>query len=182
MTGNSDGLIFGTKDFTISVWIKFPISSSNIWSGIITKGMTTEALAHTWGLCRRSDYTNRVAFLQATDAGGAFGANIESNTFSDGWHFVTITRNGSTTKMYSDGQYINQDTSAGDNLSATNPLLIGRSDVYTSTTIDDVRIYNAALSSSQIKQNYIAGLNSLLGKGLISEGEYNQRIEELSSK
>ncbi|MDD4358911.1 MAG: LamG domain-containing protein [Candidatus Pacebacteria bacterium] len=48
--------------------------------------------------------------------------------------------------------------------------------------IDDVRIYDAALSSSQIKQNYIAGLNSLLSKGLISEGEYNERIESLSQK
>ncbi|MGI6340770.1 MAG: hypothetical protein ACOX0B_01015 [Minisyncoccales bacterium] len=48
--------------------------------------------------------------------------------------------------------------------------------------MDDVRIYNAALSSSQIKQNYIAGLGSLLSKELISKEEYNARIEALSQK
>jgi len=47
---------------------------------------------------------------------------------------------------------------------------------------DEVRVYNAALSSSQIKQNYIAGLDSLLSKNLISKEEYNQRIKGLSSK
>ncbi|MDD4358562.1 MAG: hypothetical protein PHY30_01965, partial [Candidatus Pacebacteria bacterium] len=48
--------------------------------------------------------------------------------------------------------------------------------------IDDVRIYNAVLSSSQIKQNYIAGLNSLLSNGNISKEECNQRINSLSEK
>ncbi|MDD4376490.1 MAG: prepilin-type N-terminal cleavage/methylation domain-containing protein [Clostridia bacterium] len=46
--------------------------------------------------------------------------------------------------------------------------------------LDDVRIYNAALSSSQIKQNYIAGLNSMLSNGNISNEEYNERINELA--
>ncbi len=45
--------------------------------------------------------------------------------------------------------------------------------------MDDVRIYDAALSSSQIKQNYIAGLNSMLAKGNMSKREYNKRIESL---
>ncbi|MFA7157482.1 MAG: hypothetical protein WC123_07325 [Bacilli bacterium] len=46
--------------------------------------------------------------------------------------------------------------------------------------IDDVRIYNEALSSVQIKQNYIAGLNSMLVNGNMSKEEYNQKIETLS--
>ncbi len=46
--------------------------------------------------------------------------------------------------------------------------------------IDDVRIYNAALSSAQIKQNYIAGLNSMLANGNISKQEYNERINNLA--
>ncbi|MGI6341166.1 MAG: LamG-like jellyroll fold domain-containing protein [Minisyncoccales bacterium] len=46
--------------------------------------------------------------------------------------------------------------------------------------IDDVRIYNAALSSSQIRQNYIAGLNSMLANGNISKKDYNERINALA--
>ena len=47
-------------------------------------------------------------------------------------------------------------------------------------SIDDIRIYNAILSSYQIRQNYIAGLNSLLSKEGISKEDYNQRINELA--
>ena len=46
--------------------------------------------------------------------------------------------------------------------------------------IDDLRVYNAALSSSQIKQNYIAGLNSMLASENISKEEYNGRINNLA--
>ena len=55
----------------------------------------------------------------------------------------------------------------------TNPLTVGKSFM---GKMDDVRVYDAALSSSQIKQNYIAGLESLLAKGLISEDEFKQRL------
>jgi len=48
--------------------------------------------------------------------------------------------------------------------------------------IDDVRIYNTALSTSQIKQEYIAGLNSLLANNNISKEEYDQRLNSLSFK
>lgn len=47
--------------------------------------------------------------------------------------------------------------------------------------MDDVGIYNAALSSSQIKQNYIAGLNLMLANGTMSKSEYNERIGSLGS-
>jgi len=46
--------------------------------------------------------------------------------------------------------------------------------------IDDFRVYDAALSSSQIKQNYIAGLNSMLANGNISKEDYNERINTLA--
>lgn len=55
-------------------------------------------------------------------------------------------------------------------------------DGYFDGLIDDVRMYDATLSSSQIKQNYIVGLNSLLAKGNILREEYNQRIDVLGSK
>jgi len=44
-----------------------------------------------------------------------------------------------------------------------------------------VRVYNSVLSSAQTEQNYIAGLDSLLYKNLISKEEYNQRIGKLAN-
>jgi len=48
--------------------------------------------------------------------------------------------------------------------------------------LDDLRIYNAPLSASQIKQNYIAGLGALLNKGSISKEEYNEKMNVLASE
>jgi len=59
---------------------------------------------------------------------------------------------------------------------------VGRSftSSYFKGSIDDVRIYDAALSTSQIKQQYVAGLDSLLANGSIAKEEYNERINSLA--
>ncbi|MGI6341047.1 MAG: LamG-like jellyroll fold domain-containing protein [Minisyncoccales bacterium] len=46
--------------------------------------------------------------------------------------------------------------------------------------IKEIKIYNEALPDAQIKQNYIAGLNSMLTNGNISKQEYNERINNLA--
>jgi len=66
----------------------------------------------------------------------------------------------------------------GDNIGAYDSTPQGH--VYFNGSLDEFRIYDIALSSSQIKQNYIAGLNSLLGNGNISKEEYNERINALA--
>jgi prepilin-type N-terminal cleavage/methylation domain-containing protein len=43
-----------------------------------------------------------------------------------------------------------------------------------------IKIYNTTLSSSKIKQNYIAGLNSMLANENISKQEYDGRINALA--
>ncbi|MGI6341095.1 MAG: LamG-like jellyroll fold domain-containing protein [Minisyncoccales bacterium] len=43
--------------------------------------------------------------------------------------------------------------------------------------IDNVRIYNSALSLAQVKKEYIAGLESLYLKGIISKDEFEKRLE-----
>lgn len=46
-------------------------------------------------------------------------------------------------------------------------------------TIDEVRIYNAGIPASQIKEQYYTGLNKLLHSRGMSEKEYQNRINEL---
>jgi len=46
--------------------------------------------------------------------------------------------------------------------------------------IDDFHVYDKALSLSQIKQQYVAGLDSLLSNGNISKEEYNERLNSLA--
>ncbi len=42
--------------------------------------------------------------------------------------------------------------------------------------IDNTKVYNEALSTSQIKQNYVLGLTSLLRKNMISKEEFNELL------
>jgi prepilin-type N-terminal cleavage/methylation domain-containing protein len=46
--------------------------------------------------------------------------------------------------------------------------------------MDGLRVYNVALSSSQIQEQYYVGLNKLLATGQLSRGEYQDNILKLS--
>jgi hypothetical protein len=50
-----------------------------------------------------------------------------------------------------------------------------------SGSIDDVRIFNAAMPTSQVQQMYFAGLNELFTKNQITQSDYQQRLAELSN-
>ena len=83
------------------------------------------------------------------------------------------TRN--LTTVYSNYTDYTLGTNCGNlNLSNYNYTFKGR--------LDEMRIYNAALSSSQIKQNYIVGLNSMFANGSMSKEEYSERIKALAIK
>jgi len=47
--------------------------------------------------------------------------------------------------------------------------------------IDNVRIYNAAMPTSQIQEQYYSGLNKLFLSGQIAKEEYSNRLSELKS-
>jgi prepilin-type N-terminal cleavage/methylation domain-containing protein len=47
-------------------------------------------------------------------------------------------------------------------------------------SMDEVRIYSAALTASAIRDQYVAGLDKLLAKGQITNEDYQQRIASLN--
>ena len=187
--GNS-GLNFGLSDFTINAWIK--TSSATPVLTIFTKGSTNAA--YNQGRYNLRILNRYLEFSISNNELGSPGDGIIDVTIplNDGvWHNVLGTRASNIIKIYIDGKYINQKNTIT-TLNVNNDLQANIGAMWSTTDssfqyffddlIDDVRTYNAALSSSQIRQNYIAGLNSLLGKGLISREEYNLKIENLSDK
>lgn len=48
--------------------------------------------------------------------------------------------------------------------------------------IGNIKIYNASLSSSQVKQEYVADLYLLLNKKLISKEEYFEKVNNLAPR
>jgi hypothetical protein len=111
--------------------------------------------------------------------------------FDSNWHYVGFTWNSGTLKLYIDGveavatkgwdgeitSIYNNDVSIniGSYLSSGSPA------GYLTGFMDDVYLYGAAIPTSQIKEQYYAGLNSLLSNGAMSLEEYSSRAEQLSS-
>jgi len=101
------------------------------------------------------------------------------------WQHIVAAYNNSNVKLYHNGLKVGEGNYT--KVDSVDIAIIGRVseasyfvDRCFVGTIDDVRVYNTALSSSQIKQNYIAGLDSLLSNGNISKEDYNNRITELA--
>ena len=65
-------------------------------------------------------------------------------------------------------------------ITANNPLTIGNRSNDTTRAfdglIDEVLIYSTPLNFSEIQSLYYSGLNNLLAKGLMTEGEYQERV------
>lgn len=105
------------------------------------------------------------------------------------WYHIAATWDGSIMKLYTNGVCQNTTKSftggatrtleSAVNLHIGNYFNVGQP--YFKGLIDDVRIYNQAIPTSQIQQNYFVGINRLLKNNGISLNEFNQRIAELKS-
>jgi prepilin-type N-terminal cleavage/methylation domain-containing protein len=115
----------------------------------------------------------------------------------DKWHYLVIVISDINDKtiFYLDGNLEKLDSGSVITPAASGNFFIGSCDMVAGSSwcsnhslaglngyLDDIQIYNAALSSSQIKQNYIVGLNSMLINGNISKEGYNQRLFDLALK
>jgi len=168
-----------TQGGTITAWI-YPKSRGNGSGRIIDKGSASGGLGgYFLGLVA----DNKIAF-RVNSENSYSQSSADSITYNK-WQFITITFNELERKIYIDGMDL---TAIKGSLelppNIVNIVRIGSS-VYSLVNsfdgyIDDVRIYNIALSSSEIKQNYIAGLNSMLANGNISRKDYNERINNLA--
>jgi len=134
-------------DGTISFWIK----SNNI--------STTEMYVSTGD--GAVEGTARV-FTFGTDihldASGGNGNVINSPATVDGtWHHVVMTFTGTTTTSYVDGVALVWDTDVAEDLNITQNLYIGHETPFGtlySGSMDDARIYNRELNSSDVTELY----------------------------
>ncbi len=139
-----------TNDFTISAWIKR--GAINVYSEIINKVDAPDA-----------DYEfyindqNQLQFYAATlSPQGATASGTLNDTAS--WHHVLVVRNGNTTTFYVDGSQRGSATQTGSMSPSNRELYIGsitpQGYGYWTGALDEVRIYNRALSSSEISNIY----------------------------
>ncbi|MFH1724590.1 MAG: LamG-like jellyroll fold domain-containing protein, partial [Elusimicrobiota bacterium] len=160
-TGDKDALQVGTGDFTVSFWMKAaawggytaPVSNSvyfRPWDGV---HFEHEVGTH----CR----PNEMRF----DVGGAISCSNMVPATGE-WHHVVGVRRSGMAYFYINGE-LKDSRSAGRNVSVARELLIGRNpdDAYPRNfagLIDEVAIFNVALSGEDVQRYYQDGLD---GKG-----------------
>jgi len=159
--GNNDGVYFpvsspllspGTGDFTVTAWayLKGPFESSHVYSDIGTAGsvsLSFGTLAR--GSCNYSDGTNN------SNATGAV------NGFTTGrWYHVACVKKGTMAYLYRDGEL--DGSTDNPSLGSVNANGVWQPVIGSYVTganvlpgsIDDVRIYNRALSPDEIRKLY----------------------------
>jgi hypothetical protein len=80
--------------------------------------------------------------------------------FDNTWHHISLDRNGTDFKLYVDGVLEHSDSSSVDiNDAAITQVweIMKRNATYAAGSIDDVRIYNRALSADDIAMLYNGG-------------------------
>jgi len=98
----------------------------------------------------------------------------------NGWNHLVGTWDGSNIYGFVNGVSTDSLPATGVLSTGTTPLNIGRlSDYVVNGLVDEVRIYETALTSAQIEAQYYAGLHKLLSKGLMSEEEYQERLVKI---
>jgi prepilin-type N-terminal cleavage/methylation domain-containing protein len=164
---------------TISSWIK---GNSGSGANIKILSKRNNLTFYFLGLSSKKPY---LGIGNGTNNDGLIWANEIDNT---SWHFLVASFDGTSklTKLYVDSQSISKTILYNIGDLSSRPVVIGGENpagtIYNNFYqgyIDDVRIYNSAISSAEIKQQYYAGLQELLTNKEITQDEYNQKITGL---
>ena len=149
-----------TKGLTIEAWIKTDkFGTSALWM-VISK-QSSYLLWYYQGSLRFYSYGTTDPYTIYTPS---------SNPFIVGkWNHYLGTYDGSENKIYVNGKEICSFTNSGDISINTSPLRLGTytgSSYFFDGLIDEVRIYEEALTSAQIQKLYVEGAEK---HGLLAE-------------
>ena len=144
------GVVSGDDKITVAAWVNLDTKSN--WMRIFDFGSGT----NTYMYLTPMTTTGTLRFTIRNN--GSVEQNIVGPALpTGGWHHVAVTLNGSTGTMYLDGQAVGSNTGMTikpSDLGATTQNWIGRSqwsvDPYLDGRVDDFRIYNTALTASQV--------------------------------
>ena len=148
--------ISGVNNATISVWVKPTGSTSNQYKAIINQW---EASNSAWGIwLNGSGSTYAIHWNQA----GSIGINSSSIVLNDQWSHIAIVKNATNLKMFHNGSEVNSfnvTAATGSNATTLNigaQYTTGTASTFFNGQLDEVALFNTALSASKIQQIYDA--------------------------
>jgi hypothetical protein len=161
-------------EFTVGVWFKTTFTVSNGTESVIVAkgGINSETPGDNlnYGILMAGGGRIKTGF--ETTAGEDFFVT-SSRTFSDGlWHFATATFDGATIRLYVDRELVGSTTVDGvlPDYDGALPLRVGANayvaDRYFVGSVDELRVWNRALSPSEVTDMYLTGVASARGQVL----------------
>jgi formylglycine-generating enzyme required for sulfatase activity len=148
------------KQITVSAWGS--LDKLQRYSRIITKGVNIPDSYGSYQLITGSnlkDHFHDEPLFAIQTTGGYRVPNPANGQPIQKWIHICGTYDGQKTKLFYNGQLVAEVQSGGDLKYEANPLVIGRDLFYKQSydgKIDDVRIYNRALSSAEVVGLYEA--------------------------
>ena len=138
-----------TTGMTLEAWVN-PAASGN-WRTVLLKQQTNDLV---YGLYANDDVNRPSAWLYTTASQPSVtgAAALALNT----WTHLAATYDGSTLRMYVNGTQVGTRAISGSLVAGTGPLKIGGNALWGewfSGLIDDVRVYNRALSAGELQQD-----------------------------
>ena len=166
-TGNGSFNFSSYTNFTLAVWIKTAMSpSSNTWPMIISKetgpsvrtgyNIVINPADSSWG-------SVGTVFIEVFSSSKTSGAVSTTLINDNQWHYIVGIRRGNTIEIYVDGSLENSRSCIEDDISNNMKMVIGKHSTNNSSflpfkgTLNDIRIYNRALSESEIQELYNEG-------------------------
>ncbi|MDD5569396.1 MAG: prepilin-type N-terminal cleavage/methylation domain-containing protein [Candidatus Pacebacteria bacterium] len=183
--GNNASLSMGTKDHTVSLWVKFDNVTAPQIEMLVGCSTTGSTSAGYW-VYRNLGTSTLYVFFNNGVSGNSGALSVAGAIVDSAWYNIVVTmdRDGSA-KGYLNGAQtaglLNISPYQGNvqnavsyrigGYNATNYRLAGK--------MDEIRIFHAITTISQIQQDYFAGLNKLLANREVSEKDYENRLAEL---
>lgn len=146
-----NGLLDAVNDFTVSTWVK--LDSKTPWARVFDFGKGTGS----YMMLTVRDAQNNIRF-DIANAGVTNSLVASGDLISTGiWHHLAIAQRGSNARLFIDGVEVANSSAfslRANQLAPTTANYVGRSqfvaDSYLDGAVDDLRIYNRALSRFEI--------------------------------
>jgi hypothetical protein len=145
------GIVSSANTATIAAWVNLDIVSN--WMRIFDFGSGTSTYMH---ITPKNGSNGKIRFAIRSNGSSEQIIDGQAALPTGGWHHVAVTLNGATGTLYVDGVQVGQNTAMTlkpSDLGATTQNWIGRSqfsDPYLDGRVDDFRIYNRAISASEV--------------------------------
>ena len=145
---------------TVSAWFQISGNTGAI-QGIVSKDISSP-IANPPYVLQANPSINSVQYIQnsTSTTTPSASATMPPYTYGSNWYFVAATFEGNTLRGYFNGELAETNT-LSDIATTSGMLRIGQqktaSNRWFNGSIDDVRIYNRALSPAELNQIYLAG-------------------------